>query len=173
MKKINKKMEEIYLASYPVVHRKLLYLGANELEAKEIFHDAMVILFTKKDLNQIQNPKNYLLGISENLFKDYLKKEKRRKEYLNQMDQLEAFEIGLEEKDIPFAKKMLKLIEKAGEKCTRILQNFYFTDLSANEIATKLGFKNGHSASEQKYKCIQKLKSFIKTKALKYEDFTS
>jgi hypothetical protein len=40
-----------------------------------------------------------------------------------------------------------------------------------NEVSQLHGFSNPHSASVQKYKCIEKIKVMVKQKSLSYEDF--
>lgn len=48
-----------------------------------------------------------------------------------------------------------------GEPCAPLLLHFYWDQLSMDDIANKLSYKDSNSAKTQKYKCIQKLKSIF------------
>ena len=67
--------------------------------------------------------------------------------------------------------KLLDLLERAGQKCMDLLSAFYGEKASLGKISKIWNFSSNHSAAVQKYKCIEKIRDVIKTKALSYEDF--
>lgn len=52
-------------------------------------------------------------------------------------------------------------VHNMGEPCAPLLLHFYWDQLSMDDIANKLSYKDSNSAKTQKYKCIQKLKSIF------------
>jgi hypothetical protein len=67
--------------------------------------------------------------------------------------------------------RLLRLLEVAGKKCMELLRSIYYDKLSMNEVSQVHRFANPHSASVQKYKCIEKIKVIVEQKSLNYEDF--
>ena len=66
---------------------------------------------------------------------------------------------------------LLRFLQRAGSKCMDLLSDFYFASLSAAELAVSHGFSSAHSASVQKNKCLEKVRSIVKEKQLQHEDF--
>ena len=52
-----------------------------------------------------------------------------------------------------------------------LLSAFYYDKLNMLEVAQKFSFSGERSATVQKHKCLEKVKSVVKQKALQYEDF--
>ena len=55
------------------------------------------------------------------------------------------------------AKQFIKL----DENCQKILQLFYYDNLSMAIIAERTGYTNADNAKTQKYRCIQKLQGLM------------
>ena len=53
------------------------------------------------------------------------------------------------------------VIENLQNPCADILRLFYFNNLSNDEIAEILGYKNGNTVKNLKYKCIQRIKRLL------------
>ncbi len=70
------------------------------------------------------------------------------------------------------AKRLLRVLELSGKKCMDLLRAFYYQRLPLKKLVSALGYANEHSASVQKYKCLEKIRNTVKEKSLTYEDFT-
>ena len=57
--------------------------------------------------------------------------------------------------------KVRSIIETLQNPCADILKLFYFNNLSNDEIAEVLGYKNGNTVKNLKYKCIQRIKRLL------------
>lgn len=140
--------------------------GGSYDDAKDILHDALIILYerTKSDAG-IDDRYRYLMGIVKNLWF------KRMKDNLSTTD-LQEFEndIGIPVPTVS-EQKLISVLEHAGRKCMDLLTAFYFSGETIATIKRSFNFSSEHSASVQKYKCIEKLKVTIKEKSLGYEDF--
>ncbi len=109
----------------------------------------------------------YLLGIAKHLW--YNMQQRLRKQMSD--DVLNLTIIAQEETLQPSAKRLLRYLEAAGQKCMDILQAFYYDKQNMREIAERFGFSGERSATVQKHKCLEKVRNNVKEKALAYEDF--
>ena len=65
-------------------------------------------------------------------------------------------EISLERKEL-----LNRILDDLGEPCKEILKLFYFNNLSADEIAEIMDYKNGNTVKNLKYKCLQRIKKSL------------
>lgn len=160
-----------YEAVFPLVSRLVRRLGGSMEEAKDIFHDALIIYWEQ----QLQNPGKinrsqvgYVMGIVRNLC---LRQYERSKKMIT---------LSESEKDIPIPadfyptvsqRRLLQVLEIAGRKCLDLLRAFYHQMMPVRKIARDFGYANEHTTSVQKYKCLDKIKKVIAEKSLSYEDF--
>ena len=155
-------LAEIYEELFPSVASLVSKMGGSPDDAKDIFHDALVIFFEKE--GKIDNPHAYIVGIAKHL---WLRKYKHDKHRIDLDEQIEI----PEEESSPIVARLLRLIESAGRSCLDLLQAFYYEKRTADEIASDFNYSNAHSATVQKHKCLQKVRSFVKTRSLDYESF--
>lgn len=57
--------------------------------------------------------------------------------------------------------KMVLGLQKLSDTCQQLIKLFHYQSKNWSEIMDLMGYKNEHAARNQKYKCIQKLKSLI------------
>jgi DNA-directed RNA polymerase specialized sigma24 family protein len=155
-------LEELYREAFPQIARLLHHLGADLDTARDLFHDAMIIYLEKRKDNHLPahvSPRQYLTGIARILwFKRY--KQQR------QLTDIQPVENSLtaEETTDPEKRSLLlyKYLKTAGNTCLQLLQAFYYEKLSMPAIAEKFHYRSIHSATVQKYKCLEKLREKIK-----------
>jgi len=163
--------KELYEKAFPPVARFVRKMNGSFEDAKDIFHDAMVIFYEKTENESFilsTSAEAYVTGIAKHL---WIKRFKRDKRTVS-LDAMEAA-ILIPEDYYPTVNtnRLLQLLEVAGRKCLDLLHSFYHEKLSAEEIKNKFGYKTGHSASVQKYKCIEKIRETIQQKAIMHENF--
>jgi RNA polymerase sigma factor (sigma-70 family) len=158
---------KLYLNAFPPVAKYISRRGGSFDEAKDIFHDTLVIFYEKSvdgTLDTSINETAYLVGIAKNLWlRNFRDKE--------EVTGLEGIEIEAENDENPSTQRLLHFLEKAGNKCMQLLKNFYYDKLPLQDIAETFGFSGTRSATVQKYKCLEKVRETVKQKALTYEDF--
>jgi len=152
----------LYEDTFPAVAAFVAKMGGSPDDAKDIFHDALIIFFESEI--KADNVRGYVVGIARNL---WLRKYSRDK---NLIDLDETIKIPEDEKS-PVTARLYKLVETAGRACLELLQSFYYEKRSAEEVAATYNYSNAHSASVQKHKCLQKIKNLVKEKSLDYESF--
>jgi len=162
---------ETYERLFPAVARFVSSMNGSLPDAKDIFHDALVIYFetaVQKGNPAHTSEKGYILGIAKHL---WLRKHSRDKHKVSLEDAENSISIPDDYFPTPSNKRLLTILERAGKKCMDLLRAFYFRELTIKKLARTLGYANEHSASAQKYKCLEKVKNLVKTKALTYDDF--
>ncbi len=157
----------LYLKAFPPVAKYISRLGGSYDEAKDIFHDALVIFYERSveaNIDTTINETAYLVGIAKNL---WLRNFRGKRDIAC----LEGIDIPAEDDEVPSTNRLLHFLEKAGHKCMELLKSFYYDRQSLQEIAEGFGFSGTRSATVQKYKCLEKVRETVKQKALTYEDF--
>ena len=163
--------EELYELAFPLVAKFVRKSNGSFQEAKDIFHDALIIFYEKQVANSIsiQVPAEiYLLGIAKHLWLRKFKQEKGNVSF----DELEQ-EISIPEDYFQENKehnRLLALLQISGRKCLQLLQAIYYDQLALPDIATIFGYSTVRSATVQKYKCLEKVRDKVKEKAIRYED---
>jgi DNA-directed RNA polymerase specialized sigma24 family protein len=159
----------LYKSTFPMVAKFVSKRGGSFEQAKDVFHDALVVWYEKFDGSNPMacSDKAYLFGISKHLWY-------RKFAGGNQTVSLDAQpETEFEEKvDEQFSSgRLITLLESTGKRCLEMLKSFYYDKLSMTELASGFGFSSVHSATVQKYKCLEKVRKTVKEKSLQYEDF--
>ncbi len=164
-------LREIYEKSFPGVAKFVKHHGGSFDDAKDIFHDAMVIYIENQTGIEAKinlGTESYLVGIAKHLWiKRY---NKGNKEVC--LDETEK-NISIAEDYFPSVneKRLLKVLVSAGKKCMELLHAVYYRNTNLKTLAGQLGFSGEHSLSVQKYKCIEKIRNTVKEKSLYYDDF--
>lgn len=160
--------ESIYESSFLPVARYVSRSGGSLEQAKDIFHDAIIIYYEKcigGNLKIEQSENAYILGIAKHLWLRTSGKEQNKAA----MDYSEVRYIPPD--PVANEKKLLQFVEQTGQRCLQLLRSFYFENTNMKKIAVDFGFNSDRSATVQKYKCIEKIRKVIKQKSLTYEDF--
>lgn len=160
--------ESIYETSFLPVARYVYQSGGTLEQAKDTFHDAIIIYYEtyiggKLKIEQSENA--YILGIAKHLWLRKSKKELHGS--ARDYDEIKY----IPPDPVANEKKLLQFVEHTGQRCLQLLRSFYFENRNMKKIAVEFGFKSDRSATVQKYKCIEKIRKVIKQKSLTYEDF--
>ncbi|HET6543377.1 MAG TPA: hypothetical protein VFG46_22980 [Chryseolinea sp.] len=161
---------QLYEDSFPHVARFVANRGGTFDDAKDIFQDALVILYEKSSFENalvVESPERYLIGIAKHLWIRKFNDDHKR--------------IGLDEMEKTISipedyyesgeSRLTSLLELTGRKCLQLLRAFYYDSLPLEQIKTSFGFSSAHSASAQKFKCIEKMRNIAQEKSMGYEDF--
>ena len=163
---------DLYERAFPPVALFVRKMNGSFEDAKDIFHDALVIFYEKQQEETFvlrTSPEAYLMGIAKHLW--------ARKFRLNVKELATDFgetEISIALPDEPdvSTNRLLDFLETAGEKCMQLLRTFYYEKQSIKNIVRLFGYRNEHSATVQKFKCLEKLRETVREKSISYEDFT-
>lgn len=150
----------LYSESFPDFARMVRRMGGTLEEAKDSFHDALLIYLEKEKAGKLQlhsSPRAYLLGTAKICWLHARKKEAM-------LSLPEGFEAATPEdpETEEMEKKLLDSLQKSGKKCLELLKAFYYDHCPMDHIASRFGFKGRRSATVQKYKCLEKVRNEIK-----------
>ena len=106
--------------------------------------------------------KSYLLGITKILWLH-----SREEYFLPLPEEVENF-VQEEQRESEEEKNIMDYLILAGQKCLQLLKAFYYEQYSLKEIAGQFGFGGVRSATVQKNKCLQKIRTEVK-KMIVYE----
>ena len=153
--------EGLYKDVFPAFARFAAKLNASFEDAKDIFHDALVIFYeksTEPGFALKSSPEAYIVGIAKHL---WIRKFHRDRHKVS-LDAAES-EIAIPADFYPAVNeiRLLKVLEASGKKCLELLQKFYYEKCPLKEIAKTLGYSSEHSVSVQKFKCIGKVRDAI------------
>jgi DNA-directed RNA polymerase specialized sigma24 family protein len=165
------RFEEIYEATFPGVAAFVRKMHGSLQDAKDIFHDALVIYFEKragKNLSISISEEAYVIGIAKHL---WIRKFNHELRSITLTKAETAIQIPGDFFPSVNTKRLFRLIEASGKKCLDLLSAFYYEHFSVKDLVHKFGFSSEHSASVQKYKCIEKIRETLKRKSISYDDF--
>lgn len=163
---IDELLNRVYKPGFFGVARWVSGNGGTFEDARDVFHDAVLVLYD--DLSNgkpVINEEAYLMGVAKNLWVNRIKSALRQTE----LSKCTAETLPVE--TTPDQHRLLSLLQQAGKKCLELLSAFYFEGQRPWEMVSRFGFSSEHSASVQKYKCIEKLRETVRTKMITYEDF--
>ncbi|MEO6638195.1 MAG: sigma-70 family RNA polymerase sigma factor [Ginsengibacter sp.] len=156
-------IESIYRENFPPIQAFVLKNNGFADDAKDIFQEAMIVLFEKAKLDSFVltcQIKTYLYSVSRRLWLKKLQRENRNYPGVEMLLEIVPVEdeVELHEKNSEDLIIMEKALAKIGEPCKSILEAFYIQKKSMPEIAEAFGYTNADNAKTQKYKCLGRLK---------------
>ncbi len=156
----------LYQSVFPPLCKYISRRGGSLEEAKDIFHDALII-YHEKDLaaDAIADQKAYVFGIAKHLWN---KKHQEKQRYTELPEQ--ALTMTDQSKPV-VSSRLLLFLQQTGQKCMDLLQAFYYENQNAEQIAKRFGYSGVRSATVQKFKCLEKVRDLVKSNAQQYEDF--
>lgn len=165
-----KALELLYEDYFPMISRMVINNHGNEDDAKDLFQETLIVLYEKaKDPAFVLECqlKTYLYAVGRRLWLKQL--HQRQKKFLvTQSNENEEEIVGNLEEDLQMHREkegrfriMSASLEKLGEPCKSLLEQFYLRQLSMQQIAEKFGYTNPDNAKTQKYKCLNRLKKIF------------
>ena len=156
---------KLYENEFPKVVKLVINNSGSVEVAKDVFQDALVILIEKvytQKLDLTCSVSTYLYSICRFLWMDQLRQNKREMplkdeySYMNAEITVSGFEITPD-----IFEQVNIAIETLGDPCKQLLECYYYKNLSWAGIASKLGYANAASARNQKYKCLERIRSKV------------
>lgn len=162
----DKALEIIYIDNFPMIARMVLQNNGSEDDAKDVFQEAMIVLYEKVqegDFVLSSRLKTFLYAVCRRLWLKKLQTGSLEGPIYEEVEDSIPAEETLEaheEKDLQF-QKMETSMNKIGEPCKTILEDYYIHRKSMQDIAERFGYTNAENAKNQKYKCLMRLKKLF------------
>ena len=161
-------LTQLYRRYFPMVLHFVASNSGSEDDAKDIYQEALIVLYEKVRSGSLElhcQLKTYLYSVGRRL---WLKQLAQRSRYMvRDVETPVADELAMEnladdlaiheERDRQFD-LMAASLDRLGEPCRTLLEDFYIQHLSMQDITEKFGYTNTDNAKTQKYKCLMRLK---------------
>ncbi len=146
--------------------------GGTEQDADDIFQETVVSFIDtvqKGKFRQESGIRTFLISISKNLWYNEIRRRQRagNREKMFESDR-EQEETGISDviQDRELKIQLNQLLKDLGESCRKILELFYYENLSMKEIVSHLHYENEQVVRNKKYKCLQLLTDKLKENPL-------
>ncbi len=162
---MDKKIEEFYEKYFQNVKNYIINNSGDLDDAKDVFQELAMIYFkmlSKPEFANIENEKNYILGITRNI---WLKKIKDANKMIYNTEHLEHLEEPQSHtaEALPTNELMdiiLHKLDEISEECRKIIHAAFYLKLSAVDIAVYTGYSEKF-IKVKKFRCLQGLKKLV------------
>ncbi len=159
-------IEAIYRDNYPMVQAFILNNNGNGDEARDIFQEAMIVLFEKAVSGSLElncQLKTYMYSVCRRLWLKRLQQLQRYGSLVEHVEETVMVDEDLEQHEKHNADfiMMETAMGKIGEPCKSLLDAYYIQKKNMQEIAADFGYTNADNAKTQKYKCLMRLKKIF------------
>jgi RNA polymerase sigma factor (sigma-70 family) len=157
----------LYRVQLPSTAAYIKQNSGTEEDAEDIFQELILVFIEilKKDKFRGESSiSTFLYALTRNIWLNELSKRGKSK----QRD--EIFEKGKGKADLDVSHliteretkmQLMRVVDKLGEICKKILLAFYFEKLSMNEILQTLSYENEQVVRNKKYKCLKQLEQMM------------
>ena len=155
---------QLYREHFRMVEYFITKNSGSLADAEDVFQDAMIVIFDKSRDTGFELScalSTFIYSVARNI---WLKRLRGSKRELNINDCEEYLSLPEEEEPNENENQLDKIkaaIETLGDNCRKILVLFYYQKKNMEQIAAELGYTNSDNAKNQKYKCLQQLKTRI------------
>jgi RNA polymerase sigma factor (sigma-70 family) len=156
--------EALYKENYSSVERFIVNNSGTPDDAKDIFQDTLLVLFTKlKDDNfeLTASLKTYIIAISKNLWFKKLRNMSYHEESTLTDYYSNKFYCEIDssiEKEKPYWEKLQTYLSKITAHCKHLLNSMFFKNRNIEKIQKEYGYSSKHNAQNQKHKCIEQVR---------------
>jgi RNA polymerase sigma factor (sigma-70 family) len=163
---------QLYQEHAEITRSFIMGKGGTEQDSDDIFQETVVSFIDtvqKEKYRQESGIRTFLISISKNLWYNEIRRRQRagNREKLYETDR-EQEESGISEQiqDRELKIQLNQLLRDLGESCRKILELFYYENLSMKEIVSHLHYENEQVVRNKKYKCLQQLTDKMKQNPL-------
>lgn len=159
-------LNKLYTGYFPMILQFILNNNGDEDDAKDVYQEGIIVLYNKikgGNFELSSKLKTYIYSVCRRIWLKKLSQQSKKTSNISDFEDVMAVEVDLEqheEKDKQFDKMQDALLH-LGEPCKTIIQDFYISNLSMQDICEKFGYTNTDNAKTQKYKCLQRLKKLF------------
>lgn len=156
-------LTQLYRRYFPMVLHLVLSNNGSEDDAKDIYQEALVVVYEKLTAGTLElncQLKTYLYSVSRRL---WLKQLALRNRDLVDTETAVSVDDDISEHEVRDRQfeLMADSLERLGEPCKTLLEDFYIRHMSMQDITEKFGYTNSDNAKTQKYKCLMRLKKLF------------
>ncbi|HEY1201337.1 MAG TPA: sigma-70 family RNA polymerase sigma factor [Niastella sp.] len=151
----------LYKLYFPTIASFIKQNSGSEQDAEDLFQETIIVL-----LNKVRQPefvltsslKTYLFSISKNIWLKRLRDNKPAVVLTDDHILLETPDLLPQQEENTNNEKVVTWLQKITIHCQRILNAIFYLNEPIDNLMIKMGWKNKHTATNQKYKCIEQMR---------------
>lgn len=154
----NEVLEFMYDRYYPMIRHLILQNNGSEAEAREVFQEAMVVVFEKlrsKSFRLSCSLKTFLYSVARNIWLQQLERNGRQVAFEDVENQLITEGEAPYDDDLAARRHLYQRhFMRLSESCRKILKLF-LASVGFEEIRRIMGFRSRQYAVKRKYDCVK------------------
>lgn len=152
----------LYSLSFPSISNFIRLNSGSKEDAEDVFQETIVILLEKLRAAEFKlsaSLKTYLFAIAKNIWFKRLKAKKISLEHnITENDLItECFDIEIYPEQTN-EQKMESYLQNITTNCRWIIKSLFYLQHPIETLMETMGWKNKHTANNQKYKCVQMIR---------------
>jgi RNA polymerase sigma factor (sigma-70 family) len=163
---------QLYQDHSEITRSFIMGKGGTKQDADDIFQETIVSFIDsvqKGKFRQESGIRTFLISISKNIWYNEIRRRQRadNREKNFEMDRhQEEGPVTEMINDREMKQQLNKMLQELGESCRKILELFYYENLSMKEIVSQMHYENEQVVRNKKYKCLQQLTEKMKQNPL-------
>jgi RNA polymerase sigma factor (sigma-70 family) len=163
---------QLYQDHSEITRSFIIGKGGTEQDADDIFQETIVSFIDsvqKGKFRQESGIRTFLISISKNIWYNEIRRRQRadNREKIFEMDRhKEEGPVTEMINEREMKQQLNKMLQELGESCRKILELFYYENLSMKEIVSQMHYENEQVVRNKKYKCLQQLTEKMKQNPL-------
>jgi RNA polymerase sigma factor (sigma-70 family) len=165
-------IQQLYQQHAEITRSFIMGKGGTAQDADDIFQETVIAFIDtvqKGKFRQESGIRTFLISISKHLWYNEIRKRQRaeNREKLYESDrEIEEEGIGRIIQDRELKQQLNRMLQDLGDSCRKILELFYYENLSMKEIVSHMHYENEQVVRNKKYKCLQQLTDKMKQNPL-------
>lgn len=166
----NQHLQQLYISNFPATEKYVLQNGGTAEQAKDIFQEAFISVWKNIQLDKFVPQREhsldaYIFQVSKYKWLSHL----RTVAHKSTVPILEDFDYDITDQNPASENNSITCVaeyfKQLGDNCKEVLNRFYYGKESMKAIAALFGWTEA-TAKNNKYRCIEKLRSLLKNKKL-------
>jgi len=156
--------EILYRLYFPSITQFVVQNSGCTEDAEDVFQEAIIVLLEKSresDFILTSSLKTFIFAIAKNIWLKRIRDNRLRivaKDYsLDRYADAAEMPVPAAGVEKTREERLQDWMGKISENCRRILKALFFLREPMETLMRKMGWKNRHTADNQKYKCIQQV----------------
>lgn len=149
----------LYDSAFPKVAAHIRKNNGDTDDARDVFQEAMIALVEQaghEHFTLTAAPGTYLFAISRNLWLKRLRERTRHVALAHTSGSEASEEHAFDTHAIPSAEeRAASILDRITDHCVGILRALFMMRMPMPELMARMGWRNRHTADNQKYKCLQ------------------
>ena len=157
-----KTLTRLYAQTYPMVLHFVKHHNGFAEDAQDLLQDAIILFYEKTMQDQLvltSSETTYLMAVCKNKWRQELEKRQRKAKILP-AETSQNWEENTIEPEQPNL-NLGQFVAQLGKKCQEILISFYYLGHAMPQIAAQHEYRNVHTATVQKFKCLERLRQSV------------